>query len=102
MTYVTTPQITTSGFSVKFILSLISFDPEVKKDWFFSFIKVFTTNSSLTLATTVEKFFGFKLLSTNKRSPSWIPILVGIPVHFKTVFLILFPCSNRSSSLIDD
>ena len=73
MMYVTTPQITTSGFSVKLILSAISFDPEVKKVWFCFFTKLFTTNSSLTFAITVEKFFGFKLLSTIKRSPSQIP-----------------------------
>ena len=52
------------------ILSFISFEPEVKKDWLSSFIKFFTTSSSLMLTITVEKFFGFKLLSTTKRSPS--------------------------------
>ena len=31
-----------------------------------------------------------------------IPILVGIPVHFKTVYLILLPYSSKSSSLIED
>ena len=39
-------------------------------DLSFSFIKVFTTSSSLTLAITVENFFGSKLLSTTNKSPS--------------------------------
>ena len=65
------PQIEIYSIDEAFLdLSSILFDPEVRKDWFFSLTKVFITNSSLTLAITVEKFFGFKLLSTTKRSPS--------------------------------
>ena len=56
----TTPQIEISEFSAKLIL----FKPEAKKDWFFSFTNVLTTNSSLTLAITVEKFFPQTLLYT--------------------------------------
>ena len=49
---------------------ILDYEPTSFED---SIKKLLTTSSSLTFAITVEKFFGLRLLSTAKRSPSLIP-----------------------------